>query len=169
MEEQKKRLYIWVAVGIVVALVIVILAVISGGTDSAQKLVETVTNNKQETVEVVVNEPVPNNPAVPQASTVSRTELPEGTIELSVSSAGFSPKEFTVKAGQKVTLAITATDKSHTFAFKDPTLSSIALNAGAGQTSAVNFVAPTKTGEYTFRCDLPGHEDGGETGKMIVK
>ena len=168
MEENKKRLTIWITVGVIIALVIVALAFMSGGTDSVKKIVGTVTQTEQSATGVA-NVPVPNNPAVPQASTISKSELPAGAIELSVSSTGFSPNEFTVKAGQKITLAITSKDKSHTFAFKDPTLSSIALNAGAGQTSAVNFVAPTKPGEYIFRCDLPGHEDGGEVGKMIVK
>jgi len=168
MEENKKRLTIWIIVGVIVALVIVVLAFMSGGTDSAQKIVDTVTQADQSTTGVA-DVPVPNNAEIPQASTVAREKLPEGTIELSISSTGFSPNEFTVDAGQKITLAITSKDKSHTFAFKDPTLSSIALNAGAGQTSAVNFVAPTKPGEYVFRCDLPGHEDGGEIGKMIVK
>lgn len=168
MEEHKKRLYIWIIVGVVVALGIIILAFSNGGADSAKKIVDTVTKT-EESLPGVANVPVPNNAEVPQASTVAREKLPEGTIELSVSSSGFSPSEFSVSKGQTITLAITSTDKSHTFAFKDPSLASVALNAGPGQTSAVNFIAPDKAGEYIFRCDLPGHEDNGEVGKMIVK
>jgi plastocyanin len=166
-EQKKKRIMIWVAVGVFVALGIIILA--TSGDKTTTDIKESIIGTNTEETPGVVSTPVPNNAEVPQASAVSREKLPEGTIELSASATGFSPNSFTVDAGQKITLAITSKDKSHTFAFKDPALGSVALNAGAGQTSAVNFIAPTKKGEYAFRCDLPGHEDNGEVGTMIVK
>jgi plastocyanin len=41
----------------------------------------------------------------------------------------------------------------------------------AGQTRAVTFNAPEKTGEYVFYCNVGGtiHKNRGEVGKMIVK
>jgi len=166
-EKKKQRIMIWIAVGVFVALGIIFLA--TSGDKTTTDIKESIIGTNIDENSGVVSAPVPNNAEVPQASAVSRENLPEGTIELVSSLTGFSPNSFSVKAGQKITLAITSKDKSHTFAFKDPTLASVALNAGAGQTSAVNFIAPTKKGEYAFRCDLPGHEDNGEVGKMIVE
>ena len=173
MEENKKRFILWAAVGLVIALGIVILVFSGASTDSAKKMIEQTTQptTQQEVVpQGASNAPVPNSAEIPQASVVQREKLPEGTIELSISSSeGFSPNTFTVRRGQKVTLALTSKKGSHTFAFKDPLLAAVSLNAKEGQTSAVNFVAPEKSGEYVFRCDLPGHEDNGEVGKMIVE
>jgi len=166
-EKKKQQIMIWTAVGVFVALGIIILAITENGSIVNNVDISAVTTKKGPSG--VPSNSIPNSPEIPQASTISKSELPEGAIELLVSSTGFSPNSFTVNAGQKITLAITSKDKSHTFAFKDPSLSSVSLNAGAGKTSAVNFIAPTKTGDYIFRCDLPGHEDNGEIGTMIVR
>lgn len=177
--DNKKRLIIWIVIGVVVALVIVFLS-IRGGSSATTNT--TLPGNGTETTGVSVSStqitesqqpvagPVPNNPSVPQQSgVITKEELPKGSIALSVSEKGFEPKEFTVTSGSVVTLGLTATDGPHVLAFDNPSLSSVVLAVGIGTTKAINFTAPTKPGEYTFRCDLPGHIDRGEVGKMTVK
>jgi uncharacterized cupredoxin-like copper-binding protein len=44
----------------------------------------------------------------------------------------------------------------------------IHVNAEAGTTGQISFI-PTKEGEYTFYCSVPGHKEAGMVGKLIVK
>ena len=130
-------------------------------------------DNKVITSEGVVtqNNAVPASPTAPkQTPVIAKESLPTSVIKLDDSSTGFSPNSFTVKAGAPVTLAVTSADKStHVFFFDDASLGAVAIGVDPGTTRAITFNAPTKAGEYTFRCDVPGHAQRGETGKMIVK
>lgn len=103
---------------------------------------------------------------------IEKEQLAPSAISLDISAAaGFSPKEFTVRPGAPVTLAITSVDNSfHGLIFEDAALSAIGLTARPGQTRAVTFNAP-KAGEYVFYCNVGGvlHKNRGEVGKMIVK
>ncbi len=113
----------------------------------------------------------PGTPEAPQQSNpiASLKDLPPQTIKLSVSAAGYSPSSFTVKSGAAVTLAVTSADtQTHIFMFDDASLSAVAVGVGPGETRAITFNA-LKSGEYAFRCDVPGHKARGEIGKMIVK
>lgn len=117
----------------------------------------------------VQNDVVPGTPEAPQQSNpTSPTALPSAAIKLNVSSSGYSPNQFTVKAGDPITLSVTAADnQTHVFAFDDASLSAIAIGVAPGETRAITFNAPAR-GEYSFRCNVPGHTERGETGKMIV-
>lgn len=130
-------------------------------------------DNKVITSEGVVtqNNAVPASPTAPkQTPVIAKESLPTSVIKLDDSATGFSPNSFTVKAGAPVTLAVTSADKStHVFFFDDASLGAVAIGVDPGTTRAITFNAPTKAGEYTFRCDVPGHAQRGETGKMIVK
>ncbi len=113
----------------------------------------------------------PMAPEAPQQSNpiASPKDLPPQTIKISVSAAGFSPSSFTAKPGAPVTLAVTSADtQTHVFMFDDASLSAVAVGIGPGETRAITFNAP-KSGEYTFRCDVPGHKARGEVGKMRVQ
>ncbi|MDO8664128.1 MAG: cupredoxin domain-containing protein [Candidatus Liptonbacteria bacterium] len=113
----------------------------------------------------------PMAPEAPQQSNpiASPKDLPPQTIKISVSAAGFSPSSFTAKPGAAITLAVTSADtQTHVFMFDDASLSAVAVGIGPGETRAITFNAP-KSGEYTFRCDVPGHKNRGEVGKMIVE
>lgn len=118
----------------------------------------------------VQNDVVPGTPEAPQQSNpITPDALPSAAIKLEVSSSGYAPNQFTVKAGAPVTLSVTATDsQTHIFMFDDASLSAVAIGIAPGETRAITFNAPTSKGEYTFRCDVPGHSGRGETGKMIV-
>jgi len=107
---------------------------------------------------------------VPKASEpIKAADIPAKAVKISVSSSGFSPSSFSVNAGDRVMLAITSGDQfTHTFSFDSPTLSNFAVGLATGETRTIEFIAPGK-GEYSFRCGLPGHDERGETGKMIVE
>lgn len=112
----------------------------------------------------------PGSPEAPQQTApVAVEQLPENTIKLGASAEGFKPNTFEVKPGQLVNLSLTSTDGiTHVFFFDDPSLSAVAIGVGPNETRAITFNAP-KAGEYSFRCDVPGHAARGEVGKMIVK
>lgn len=124
-----------------------------------------------QTGEVAQNNLIPMAPGAPQQTApVSKDQVPASAVKLDVSSAGFSTKEFTVKPGAPVTLSVSSIDTStHVFMFDEFTLSAVAIGVGPGETRAITFNAPSKPGDYTFRCDVPGHGGRGEVGKMIVK
>jgi len=169
-EKKKQRIMIWVAVGVFVALGIIILALLNNGSNVVvDTIVKTTETAKTEQKIAAEDAKAIQNLNLSQSVSVEQKNLPAGTIDLTISlEKGFSPKEFTVKAGEKVALAITAQgDLGHTFSFKDRSII-ISLNAGAGATNFASFIAPTKKGEYIFSCNLPGHEENGELGKMIV-
>lgn len=112
----------------------------------------------------------PGSPQAPQQSNpLSIKEIPSSAIRLKVTSSGFSPSRFTVKAGSVVTLAVTSNDsQTHLFAMDDPSLSALAIGLAPGETRAITFNAP-KAGTYGFHCGVPGHAARGETGKMTVE
>jgi uncharacterized cupredoxin-like copper-binding protein len=126
----------------------------------------------------VITAPVSNEPvtapgpadAPSQSSPIVKEQIPQGTIELKISAKGFSPNTFTVRPGSEVPLALISNDVfSHTLIFDAPELGQIAIGASSGAIRVILFRAPTKPGEYIFRCGVPGHAERGEMGKMIVQ
>ena len=111
----------------------------------------------------------PENPMESQPIK-DESKIPKSAIRIGISSKGFSPKVFKVKAGQEVILAVTSEDNSaHVFRFKDKLLKKVAVGLYPGETRTIYFFAPKKVGSYKFYCSVPGHEARGEKGKMIVK
>lgn len=113
----------------------------------------------------------PGSPEAPQQSAPleGKKDIPAKAIKLSVSAAGYSPKEFTVDSGEPVILAVTSEDdQTHIFKFKDKSLEAVALGLAPRETRMIPFNAP-KSGTYEFFCDVPGHTARGEAGKMVVK
>lgn len=123
------------------------------------------------TGQVTDNASRPMDPAAPrQTGFLKKEDLPTTLIKISVGNGRFSPKEFTTVAGAPTSFSLTGVDNvSHLIAFDDPALAAVIILVGPGQTKAITFNAPEKPGEYTFRCDAPGHLAQGESGKMIVK
>ena len=109
----------------------------------------------------------PGTPDAPQQSNPV-SEAPAGAVKLTMTASGFSPKEFTARAGQAVALSVTAGDsQTHVFMFDDASLSAVAVGVAPGETRVITFNAP-KVGSYKFHCDVPGHSGRGETGTMVV-
>ncbi|MDD5625887.1 MAG: cupredoxin domain-containing protein [Patescibacteria group bacterium] len=113
---------------------------------------------------------LPGSPEAPKPSkSLTAEEIPAGAVQLNVTASGFTPNEFSIKAGQVVTLTVTAGDeKTHVFKFDDPSLSAVAIGIAGHETRAITFKAPSK-GDYSFFCDVPGHSQRGEKGVMHVK
>jgi len=118
----------------------------------------------------VKNNVIPGSPEAPhETGAISKDDVAKSAINITVSSTGFKPAEFRVKANQPVTIAVTGGDQwAHVFAFRDPVLSAIAVGIGGEETRAITFKAPAK-GEYEYYCNIPGHDKRGEVGKMIVE
>ncbi len=184
----KNKTIVWVVVGVVVAAIVIYFAVSGGlptptqqpaGTQTPQGTVAvTGTSPIAPSGEVIApsgkaadNTSVPGSQTAPQQSApITETQVPPQAIKLSVSAAGFSPSSFTVRAGKAVTLSLTGTDQqTHVLRFDDPSLQAVAIGIGPGQTRVITFNAPSKSGDYSFHCDVPGHAARGETGKMTVQ
>ncbi len=89
------------------------------------------------------------------------------TIKLAVNSQAFTPKTFTVRAGQLVNFVLTSTDNyTHIFMFKDPALTAAILGVASHETREISWNAP-EPGTYKFYDAIPGRQGVG--GEMIVK
>ena len=94
----------------------------------------------------------------------------------------FSPTEYTIPAGQEITLTLTNTGTvEHEFVimkfgqavsvpFGDDDEGNIYWEAEAlpGETKTVTFTAPSDLGEYQIICGTAGHVENGMLGKMFV-
>lgn len=110
---------------------------------------------------------MPGSDAAPKQEVVTADKIPAAAIKLSVSDTGFSPKDFTIKAGQQVSLAITGVGSStHVFIFPMASLMGLQTMVSGGETKVITFTAPN-AGTYTFRDDIPTFRQN--TGNMIVK
>jgi plastocyanin len=88
------------------------------------------------------------------------------TIKMTIDSTkGFDPASFDVKAGQQVTLTVTANGGVAILVF-DGGLSATATGISIGQTKDITFVAPVTRGAYSFHNDIPGKN---QTCKINVK
>ena len=126
-----------------------------------------VVTNQGESVRLDVEPGAPQAPQ--QGNPTSVEELPPQAVKITASASGFSPNEFTVRAGRAVMIAVTGGDtQSHVFAFEDESLSALAVGVAPDETRPITFNAP-KAGRYSFFCNIPGHAARGERGVMIVQ
>lgn len=88
------------------------------------------------------------------------------TLKLDMVSNNFSftPKTFSAKAGEKISIMFKENAGFHTFVIDEIGLK-YAIKAG----EAVVFTAPKEPGTYTFYCDVGSHRAQGMEGKLIVK
>lgn len=122
------------------------------------------------TGEEAKNDVEPGSPDAPQQTgPIDEEALPEETVRVNISAAGFSPEELRVAANTAVTMSVSSTDdQTHIFKFKDDALSAVAVGIAPMETRAITFQTPGP-GEYEFYCDVPGHESRGELGTLIVE
>ena len=121
------------------------------------------------TGEATVNEGITAAENAPrQTGFLNPDELPNEVPQLSVGRGRIAPSQVVTTAGSPTTFAWTSIDDDvHVFGFNDPSLSSISILVGPGQTKAITFNAPTTPGNYEFRCTSPTH--AGETGTLQVR
>ena len=107
----------------------------------------------------------------------SATELTIDMMEFQ-----FTPADFTVPAGEEITvnlsnsgaveheIVIIKLGEEVTMPFSDDDEDKIYWEheLGAGKAETVTFTAPAEPGEYHIVCGIPGHMEGGMTGKLIV-
>jgi len=134
-------------------------------------------NDVQENIIGVLPTPVekteelyPTNVPRPQASRpLSVQEIPSGVEKIVINENGFSPNTFRVKEGTQIVLVVENQGKLfHSFSFRDGLFAPVNMGLDSLESRGIQFYAVRK-GEFIFRCDLPGHEDAGEVGMMIVE
>jgi len=108
---------------------------------------------------------------------------PTTTINVTMTDFQFAPNQFTVPAGQEITLNIVNTGAVvHNFviiklgntagaAFEDDDDANVywqERDIQPGGDISVTFIAPTEPGEYEVVCRTEGHIASGMVGKLIV-
>lgn len=109
----------------------------------------------------------PGSSEAPKQERIEANKIPTNATKLKVSDKGYEPKEFTIKAGQPTTLAVTAIDDNiHVLAFSMPELVGLTAMISGRETKLISFTAPG-VGSYSFFDDTPQFNKN--TGMMIAK
>jgi uncharacterized cupredoxin-like copper-binding protein len=107
---------------------------------------------------------------------------PSTTINVTMTDFHFEPSEFTVPAGQEITLNATnngavehefvifklGTDAGEKFGDEDEENIYWEVEVMPGQSVTTTFTAPSEPGEYYVTCGIEGHLEAGMIGKLIV-
>jgi uncharacterized cupredoxin-like copper-binding protein len=95
----------------------------------------------------------------PAASAAPRTINVSGVI------TAFTPKTINVDAGEQVSICLTSKDTDH-----DLTISDLGFKVVAPKGGPVckTLTAPAKAGSHKFICSIPGHEQAGMVGSLVV-
>lgn len=80
----------------------------------------------------------------------------------------FNPDNLSVAKGDTVNVTIVNKDSAQAHTFLLPDFNVKSTQVAPGKTETLKFTA-SKTGNFSFYCDVPGHKDGGMTGKLEVK
>ena len=106
-----------------------------------------------------------------QTSNASATSA-DGRITITATDMRYAPDTITLQAGQKVYLTFRNEGKVlHEIifvGFKDERGDGVGTKAMPGETNGANFTAPP-AGAYVFLCTVPGHQEAGMVGKLIVR
>lgn len=96
-----------------------------------------------------------NSPTVPGARQVA----------VAATSFRFTPSEIHVRAGEDVTIALTAADLAHDFTIDEL---GVHVVAAPGQQGTGGLHAPDTAGTYTAYCSVSGHRDAGMKVTVVV-
>lgn len=77
----------------------------------------------------------------------------------------FSLKEISVKKGDRVRIKVTNTKGTHDFTLDEYSIKEM---TPLDKETVIEFTAD-KIGEFEYYCSVPGHRQGGQVGKLIVK
>lgn len=103
-------------------------------------------------------------------------------IKVTMTDFQFDPMEFTVPAGQTITVNATndgavehefvvfnfGTDAGEKFGDEDEANIYWEVEVQPGESATETFVAPNEPGEYYVTCGIEGHLEAGMLGKLIV-
>lgn len=107
---------------------------------------------------------------------------PSTTINVTMTDFHFEPSQFTVPAGEEITVNATnngavvhefvifklGTDAGAKFGDEDEENIYWEVEVGPGDKSTTTFTAPSDPGEYFLTCGIEGHLEAGMNGKLIV-
>jgi uncharacterized cupredoxin-like copper-binding protein len=107
---------------------------------------------------------------------------PSTDLDVTMTDFQFSPNQFTVPAGQEITLSSSNTGAVvHNFVimqlgktagteFTDEDLPNVywQVEIAPGGSTETSFIAPSEPGEYEVVCRTPGHVQAGMVAKLIV-
>jgi plastocyanin len=90
-----------------------------------------------------------------------------GSVTVTASEFKFSPATINATAGQTVNLTVVNSGAVvHTWVLDQ---GNVKVSVNSGQTVTQSFTAPSTPGTYKFYCDVPGHQEAGMIGQLIVK
>jgi uncharacterized cupredoxin-like copper-binding protein len=107
---------------------------------------------------------------------------PSSQISFTMTDFAFNPNEFTVPAGEEITLNVAhngtmehnfiimkyATNAGDMFDDEDKVNIFWEVDLQPGESETVQFTAPQQPGTYQVICGMPGHLQSGMLGKLIV-
>jgi len=113
----------------------------------------------------------------------SSSQEPSSNINVTMTDFQYSPRIFTVPAGQTITLHASNNGAvEHTFVimklgtavidkFSDVDQANVywQTKLAPGQAAAETFTAPNEPGEYQVVCDIAGHFQAGMMASLVVK
>lgn len=96
----------------------------------------------------------------PAASAAPRVINVSGVI------TAFTPKTINVTAGEQVSICLVSPDTDHDLTI--PTVDNFQVVAPTGPAVCKTLTAPDKAGKHRFICSIPGHEQAGMVGSLVV-
>ena len=97
-------------------------------------------------------------------SSVAFAAAKADTIKVDARNFAFSPKNITVKARKKITIALHSKDSVHDFTIQG---GETVVEASGGKTKTGTFKL-AKPGKYIFYCSIPGHRAAGMQGTITA-
>ena len=107
---------------------------------------------------------------------------PSTRIDITITDFMFSPDEFTVSAGEEITVRAThngtvahnvkimryGSDLGEEFDDEDKANIYWEMDVRPDGTETARFIAPTRPGVYLLVCAMPGHMQAGMIGRLVV-